>query len=292
MTAEELKALGFSANDLKNFDPEGRIVNEKMASGANRGSWHEGDGGLAAVFSLRVQNCTSGTQQAEIFGAANSIVDIPNDSVYSQYGTYRPFTTEQVLCLLGQMAKTTDAQLALADADAPITENVKDIHPPAMVIYDDRTGNLVWIDGANFSLDQWQTFFVSQNPLVASTNGVVMIISCGQRSYRALMSDLRDLVLFIKRTKIIYPDDDGKNNPLTLQRPKSFGGSDSNTIEPENYFEPENQQSKVINIPDTYFVDKLTSIYFAVNGGNAGPALPITFTFSVSAYQNNGVMLQ
>lgn len=284
MTNKDLQEMGmdldgirsFSGEENYGFDPTGKIVNEVPG---NRGAW-AATGGKDAIFTLKLQNCTSNTQRAEIFGAARSIVEIPNDSQYSQNGTgvlFRPFTTEQVLCLIGIVATTAEASEGT-------------IQPPSMVIYDDRNGNLVYIETGYRSLTDWAATFTSQNPLTALTAGVTMIISCGQRSYRSLMSDLRDLVLLIRSTKIIYPDEDGKNNPIELYREKSFGGADSNTIEPSEYFEPENQQSKIIRIPDRYFVDKLTTLYTDINGsGTPGvPAQPVAITFSVTAYQNNG----
>lgn len=293
MDANELANLGLNPADLRTFDPTGRIVNEQM--NANRGRWSSADsGGLTAKFSLKVTCCTTGPQQAEIFGAANSIVDIPNDSLYSGIAgiVYRPFTVEQILCLIGEVAIKTDAAALQASTTTPTTI-VGDIIPPSMVIYDDRTGNLVWIagDSTGFKLSDWAAFFTSQAPLVPGTANVIMVISCSQRPYKALMADLKDLVLLVKQTKITYPDEDGKNNIITLTRPKSFGGSDSNTIEPENYFEPENNQSKVLNVTDQYFVDKLTTLSFLVNGNGGGNNLPVNFNFTVSAYQNNGVML-
>lgn len=278
MTEQQILDSGFQPNGKQYYDPDGKIVNEQPTG--NRGRWVGTPEGKKAVFTLKVQNCTSTTQRTELFGAARSIVELPNDSQYAQNGTgmlFRPFTTEQQLCLSGIIATTAEASEGA-------------IQPPAMVIYDDRTGNLVYIANTGRTLTDWATTFTSQNPLTATTNGVQIIISCGQRPYRSLMSDLRDLVLYVIKTKIIYPDEAGKENPLLLWREKSFGGADSNTIEPTDYFEPENQQSKIINIPDRYFIDKLTSLYFDIEGSGVSgtPAQPISWTFSCLAYQNNG----
>lgn len=275
----DMEKFGNSENYLRTFDPEGKIVNE--AINGNRGKWSSGASGVDAVFTLNVQNCSSDIQRAELFGAANSIVEIPNDSEYSVYGNFRPFTTEQIVCLIGIVATTAEADEG-------------DIIPPAMVIYDDRTGNLVYLSGIDRTLADWAALFTSQLPLTPLTLGTVVIISCGQRSYRSLMSDLRDLVLYVKETKIKYPDEEGMDNTLTFNRPKSFGGADSNTLEPSNYFDPDQNQSKLIKIPERYFIDKLTTIYLDVNGSGVPgePANPVNITFKVTAYQNNGVMMQ
>lgn len=277
MDYSELDNFGIP-DEMHNFDPTGSILDEP--AGQSRGVWDSANTGKDAVFSLQIQNATSGVQKAEMFGAANSIVDIPNTAYYGGgVDAYKPFTTKQMLALIGQVATTAEA-------------SEEAIQPPAMVIWDDSNGNLVYIASAGsfFPLSQWATFFTSQAPLTVATAGVTLIISCLQRPYKALMADLRDLVLHVRMMRIRYSNLDGIDFPLSYSRPKSFGGADSNTNEVLTYQSPQNQLNNVVDVPTQFYVDKLTSVYTDVadNGGSAYSQT--TYNFWVNAYRNNGLV--
>lgn len=286
MNADQLNQLGF-LDDNQNFDPSGAIVNEAIEMGATRGRWAEQNGN-PAIFSINAYNATSDIQQAELFGASNSIVEIPNNSVYAFTATasgipYRPCTTEQLLMLIGVVANTAEAGEAA-------------ICPRPMVIWDDTNGNLVWIDPGvtggttYFPMSQWSAFFTSQAPLVATTNGVNVILSCPQRPYRALMMDLKDLVLYIRKVRVKYSNVDGIPLPMSFNRVKSFGGADSNTAEPQQFQTPMDQQNNIVDIDIKYFVDKLTTMYIQLAPYPGANLASLTaYTFWVNAYKNNGV---
>jgi hypothetical protein len=271
MNFNELDNFGIS-DEMHNFDPTGGILDETPT---NRGQWDAGNSGKDAVFTVQIQNATDKVLPVEMFGAANSIVEIPNPSAYPN--GYKPFTTKQTLALIGQLAVT-------ADAGRPA------IQPTAMVIWDDSNGNLVYIDGSFFPLSQWATFFTSQLPLAWNTPGVELIVSCLQRPYKAFMADLKDLVLHIRMMRIRFSNVAGIDYPLSYDRPKSFGGADSNTNEVLTYQSPQNQLTNVVDVPTQFYVDKLTTVRTQVADNGGANYSQTSYNYWVSAYRNNGLV--
>lgn len=275
MNYNELDNFGIP-DEMQNFDPTGAILDETQ--GANRGTWDAGNSGKDAVFSIQCINATSGTQNIELFGAANSIVDIPNTAYYGASGaSFKPFTQKQMLALLGQFSITVEA-------------SEDDIQPTAMVIWDDSNGNLVYIANSFFPMSQWATFFTSQAPLAYNTGGVVAIVSCLQRPYKAFMADLRDLVLHIRMMRVRFSNVDGIDYPVSYNRPKSFGGADSNTNEVLTYQSPQNQLTNVVDVPTQFFIDKLTTMYLTLASKGTADFSQTTFNFWANAYRNNGLI--
>jgi len=91
-------------------------------------------------------------------------------------------------------------------------------------------------------------------------------------------------VLRVRLTKLQVSLDQQLFNPLEFVRYKALGGTESNSLEPSEFFDPQNQQSKVVNISRGYLIDNETGIYLTLE-----PNADIQLTLFISAFRNNAI---
>lgn len=272
-SAEELRAMNFNPNEIESFDPTGAIVEELNPN--NRGKFTSAGKGKDAVFTIRVVNQTSSRKRVELFNSLNSIVKIPNDSEYTATAPvtnfpYRPFTSSGLLNILGQLA---------VDPEGSSSGQESAILVPSVALYNDLNGDLCYV--TQQTLATWQSAgLTSQNA------GADMWVRCNQIPYKRLVEDLSSLVLKVNKTKMQFASANQMKNALEFVRVKSFGGIESNTMEPSEFFKPENNQSLLVDIPRSYYIDKATGIFFDLEASE-----DMQITFSVTMYRNNGVVI-
>lgn len=269
----DLNQLGFTPDELQNFDPTGIIVDETNPLG--RGKFQAAGLGKEAIFTIRIKNNDNATRRVELFNALNSIVEIPNDSEYVATAPvngypFRPFTSSGILGLLSRVA---------VDPETGGPENEGDVIVPSIAIFNDLSGDLCYVQSK--TLTQWNA-----NPLGAQDQNANIWVKCSQVPYKRLLADCKDLVLAIRMMKIQFASENQKKNALELTRVKSFGGSESNTLEPSEFFKPENQQSLVIDIPRDFYIDKATGIFFDLE-----PLEDMQITFFCKMFRNNGTVI-
>jgi hypothetical protein len=132
-------------------------------------------------------------------------------------------------------------------------------------------------------LSHWGALYPNV-PVNVDTDGVFVEISCQQVPYRRLLEDCKDMVLKVNLTRINYNDTNGKNNDLRFKKYKSFAEEDNNSISPLTYFDPKQFQSLIVDIPEVYYIDKMTGLYMDVE-----PLADVALNFFIVAYRNNGL---
>lgn len=273
---QELKAMGFSASDLENFDegnpesfdPTGGVMSEGNPHG--RGVFN-GQKGKKAVFSIVVKNRTSSAKYVELFNSERSILKVPNSSWYLQNTTnhqYAPLTAGKLRNLISVIA----TRAAYADAN--------DVNTDACAIANDFNGDLIFLPTAD------QTAINANNIGPDSdVTGVDVFVKCAQVPYVSLLEDIGSgLVLHIVKMRIRTSNIDQFDNEISMNRWKSFGGSESNTLEYATYRGPENNLTDTVDVKESFYVDKKTGLFLRVE-----ETTQMNINFTVIAFRNNGV---
>lgn len=262
--------MGYDPSQLPTFDPTNRgIIREVEQSG--RGTYvSQGGQSTNAQLSIRVKSGTSIKQTVEIFSAINNVAFIKNDSLFTAGNPVGPTTAYSLLKLIGAVALSPKA-------------NETAVKTYFSAIFDDITGNLLYTDNTLLNVGGWGALYPSV-PTGIATNGVFMEISCGQVPYRRLIEDMKDMVIRVNRTRISYTTIQGKYNDLRFKKYKSFAREDNNEVSPQAYFSPDQFQSLLVDIPEVYYVDKLTGLYMDIEAGD-----DVSLQFFITAYRNNGL---
>jgi hypothetical protein len=267
-TKRDLENLGYDPTQIESFDPTGAIVDEKNPG--QRGKFKSQGIGKDAIFTLRLKNNTASQKKVELFNPIAGITNISNDSQYANYGAYQPFTASSIINKMSAIA--IGAEGGGAGQESAIAFG-------AIAIFNDLNGDLCYLP--TFTTAQY-----AAAPLLATNTIADAYVRCNQVPYKRFLADLQDLVLDIRRTKMQFSSDAQLYNPIDFQRIKTFGGAESNTLEPSEFFNPENNQDRVINIDRQYYVDKQTALYIILE-----PNEDMLMTFFCKMYRNNGIVI-
>jgi hypothetical protein len=160
--------------------------------------------------------------------------------------------------------------------------------------FDDTTGNLIYNYNdtrpfgatlTNITLDgvASRTIQIS-DVLNTSPSTSEMIVSCAQMPYRQLVDNLGSMVLSIRQWKL---QTSSENQIKQAFRPYLYGDLGvvtNDSFEPSEFFNPENQQTKLINMTRQMYVNKNTAVYIDVE-----PFEDMQLTLNVSAFRDNGL---
>jgi hypothetical protein len=252
------------------FDPTSGIADELFPN-PNRGRFNAAGIGKEGIITIRAKNNTATQKRVEIFNNLRHITKTPANDQYSKVAgsVYQPLNTNnlflEALKALQVTGKTPFAQM-------PSQQRIS----PAFASYEDVTGNLIYIPSLDYS--------TSINPAIGSSALADAFVSCSQMPYRTLVELTAAMVLRVRLTKLQVSLDQQLFNPLEFVRYKALGGTESNSLEPSEFFDPQNQQSKVVNISRGYLIDNETGIYLTLE-----PNADIQLTLFISAFRNNAI---
>lgn len=282
-------------DELSTFDPASPFARNVRASSEfqNRTKDKLKD----AVITLRIQNKTDQVRTVELFNTIKHITKVPNTAVYG--GTIKPLSISTIASLLATISY--NANNALSDSKIPVFRNLAPLNGTAF--WDDATGNLV------YNYDQTRPFgtTVSNQNINAIVNGdpgeaitvqttdvqdalnptpstTEMIVSCAQMPYRQLVDNLASMVISIRQWKL---QTSSENQIKQAFRPYLYGDLGvvtNDSFEPSEFFQPENQQTKLINMTRQMYVNKNTAVYIDVE-----PFEDMQLTLNVSAFKDNGL---
>jgi hypothetical protein len=255
---------------METFDPKGAIIDQNRK---NRGIFN-GTVGKDGIITLRVKNRTANRKKFELFNSLKSISKIPNSSQYDLFGNYVPLSS-------GYIA----ANLGLQGVDPPIASSNEYILPD-FALFNDASGSLVYVDAALFKSPVGTAI-----KAVLNAGGNInwdlyadVIVSCQQLPYRQLVDSFQSMVWRVSKTKLQASSENQIKNAFNFEYFSPLGGSEKNSFEPSEFFLPQNQQTKVIDIPYKYEVDANTAIYVELE-----PNEDLQITFFIRAFRNNAV---
>lgn len=120
---------------------------------------------------------------------------------------------------------------------------------------------------------------------VTPANECAVKISCKEVPYKALLEHLRTTVLKVVKNRMSFTDASTLSQAHYLGRATLFGAKGENTYNPTAYFDPNQQQSKVVDILEEYDV----SGNFFLRGKLAPAETRVSMFLSISAVSENGV---
>jgi hypothetical protein len=273
-------------DELSTFDPASPFARNVRASSEfqNRTKDKLKD----AVITLRIQNKTDQVRTVELFNTIKHITKVPNTAIYGS--VIKPLSISTIASALATMV--SNQQTAVLDDRHPFVTLLNPLDGTAF--FDDTTGNLIYNYNdtrpfgatlTNITLDgvASRTIQIS-DVLNTSPSTSEMIVSCAQMPYRQLVDNLGSMVLSIRQWKL---QTSSENQIKQAFRPYLYGDLGvvtNDSFEPSEFFNPENQQTKLINMTRQMYVNKNTAVYIDVE-----PYEDMQLTLNVSAFRDNGL---
>lgn len=110
-------------------------------------------------------------------------------------------------------------------------------------------------------------------------------ISCKEVPYKVLLEALKTTSMYIVNNRMKYQDDTSLDFTHDTGRRTLFGIKADNPYNPSNYFSPDQQQSRVIDIKERYYVDS----QFFLRSTLAKLETQISYTFTISKFSENAI---
>lgn len=273
-------------DELSTFDPASPFARNVRASSEfqNRTKDKLKD----AVITLRIQNKTNEVRTVELFNTIKHITKVPNTAIYG--AVIKPLSISTIASFLTTLMRQNNAALIAGKINAG---NVSTDPLAGVAFWDDSTGNLIYNYGANREyLYNTQDYTVQgldvRSSLTSDVLGAVptdqMVVSCAQMPYRQLVDNLASMVISIRQWKL---QTSSENQIKQAFRPYLYGDLGvvtNDSFEPSEFFQPENQQTKLINMTRQMYVNKNTAVYIDVE-----PFEDMQLTLNVSAFRDNGL---
>jgi hypothetical protein len=273
-------------DELSTFDPASPFARNVRASSEfqNRTKDKLKD----AVITLRIQNKTDQVRTVELFNTIKHITKVPNTAIYGS--VIKPLSISTIASALATMV--SNQQTAVSDDRHPFVTLLNPLNGTAF--FDDNSGNLVYnysdtrpfgATNTNITLDgiASRTIEIS-DVLNTSPSTSEMVVSCAQMPYRQLVDNLGSMVLSIRQWKL---QTSSENQIKQAFRPYLYGDLGvvtNDSFEPSEFFNPENQQTKLINMTRQMYVNKNTAVYIDVE-----PFEDMQLTLNVSAFRDNAL---
>lgn len=275
-----------SMDELQTFDPASPFARNVRASSEfqNKSKSLLKD----AVITLRVQNKTGQTRTVELFNTIKHITKVPNTAIYGS--VVKPLSISTIASFLTTIMRQNNATLIAGKINAG---NVSTDPLAGVAFWDDNTGNLIYNYGAHREYEYNLVDHVVQglnltSSLTFDVLGAVpndqMTVSCAQMPYRQLVDNLASMVLSIRQWKIQTSSENQIKNAFRPYLYGDLGVVTNDSFEPSEFFQPENQQTKLINMTRQMYVTKNTAVYIDIE-----PYEDMQITLNVQAFRDNGL---
>ncbi len=262
---ENLEDAAFSSFDPNvdmgsNFDPDMLTGKPRMAgrrpSSIVRTSPQQvvafGGPQPTASFTINITNTGSVTQGVELFNSLYSISKIANNSLYP---SYQPLLS---LPSSGYPVEPDPAGTALI-----LLGYLRNINPSggnSRSIGFSEDGSLVFVNAA----------------------GDPTTITCNEVPYRAMLDMLMGGSFRIDKMRMTFKTVNQIAESITWRDKTFLGGEKQQTINPNNYFRPDQFQSLRVDVPVPIAIDRQKGLFFRVLGEET-----ISITFFISQYAKN-----
>lgn len=275
-----------SMDELQTFDPASPFARNVRASSEfqNKSKSLLKD----AVITLRVQNKTNETRTVELFNTIKHITKVPNTAIYGS--VIKPLSISTIASFLTTLMRQNNAALIAGKINAG---NVSTDPLAGVAFWDDNTGNLIYNYGANREYNYTTQDYTVQgldvrSSLTSDVLGAVptdqMLVSCAQMPYRQLVENLASMVISIRQWKIQTSSENQIKNAFRPYLYGDLGVVTNDSFEPSEFFQPENQQTKLINMTRQMYVTKNTAVYIDIE-----PNEDMQITLNVQAFRDNGL---
>lgn len=264
-------------NSFDDFDPKGGLV-DQYRNPAQRGKF-DATKGLEGIITIRMQNKKNQQLRIELWNTLKHITKIPNPAQYSGISAgsnFVPVSGGYSIAALGILMNQS------------ITAYGTVYNVPPFAVFNDFDGSLCYVAGTVFtnpvSFALIQTELQNGNEIDWRTYASA-IVSCSQLPYRQLVDAFIAMVWRINQTKVQTSSDNQIKQAMAFVYYSPLGGIENNSLEPSEFFQPENQQTKLVNINKKYEIDANTAIYITLE-----PLEDMQHTLRVEAFRNNAVL--
>lgn len=136
-------------------------------------------------------------------------------------------------------------------------------------------------DGSLFIGD---VFVAGGTGAVSPKDGV--LISCVEKPYRFVLKQLNTTLVIVRKTRFAYRNEASLDYGIEFTTESFLGKEDNNTITPRTYFDPNQQQSKTVDLNQ----EMVISQELALTGDIDLNEPEITFTLFVRAFNKSALM--
>lgn len=258
----------------KNFDPQGDRLDQMPAFQYN-------SGGLvgSAKVTFQVTRQGGGTPidlPYQLFGAMYGIHSAADSA---KFPNINPSESPLVQGLINANIWNGGRDLATDCANAA---TIGDLNTAAAVTLANR-----WTADAIFdvgNITEWQP---DGSLLIGNRYNTAqyVIISCKELPYKSFLKALEDAVIKIDRVRFKFGDQNTIDEVWNIAGLSMFGSTDGNDIIPTDFFDPNQQQSNVIDVNQPLIIDGET----ALNTILPEDENQVSYICSVSQFINNNL---
>lgn len=274
--------------DIRHFDPQG--VNLAKAPLYTYQSQNDSGDAILTIKVTRV-NDAAGTSSLpyQLFGALNGIHSSENNAKFPGYkpaADYKVSINMDNYCLgrvrsLANILKDNIADINNPAVMSPLYAGWLSV-PDAVALADSGADYVTqWLD--NGSLKIGKPSISDEN---ATYDAPAVIISCEEVPYKTLIENLKTSVLLVKSVRMGFGLETSLDRSLGFVYASMFGSDQTNNLVPRRYFTPEQQQSRIVDIDQPFF---LTG-ELAINSSLAANEQEVSFVIDVTKFQKNAVV--
>lgn len=271
--------------NIRHFDPQG--VNLAKAPISKYESIGDSQDAILTINISRVSAGTPKDLSFQLFGALNGIHASENNASFPNVATGFDWsrTKEALLTNLTKTRKIATELVAAVDFAAFKAAVTTDL--ATNLIFEPYTV-LAELMGTDTRIVEWQQDGSLKISTVNPTDGTVdeyIVISCEEVPYKTLIENLKTSVLLVKNMRFGYVQETSLDKSLSFVYASMFGSDQTNNLVPRRYFTPEQQQSRIVDIDQSYF---LTG-ELAINSVMKANETNLSFILDVTKFQKNAV---
>jgi hypothetical protein len=174
-------------------------------------------------------------------------------------GSSAPFTgTSQIVQLFNYINSVSMVNNAAISAFNPFTAEDVAASNANSLIYFNRAGALVY----------------------QAVNGTTCVVQCRQRAYKGLFESSSRTPFIIEKVRLTVSNDAQIDNEIFVDYQSFLNKVETNSINPRTYFNPYQNQAKIIDIPLKTLIDLERGLRLTVNAAET-----INIALFISAYK-------
>lgn len=209
-----------------------------------------------AYFDLVMTNPEGGAVTVELFNAFRSFTKLQRGDLSSDVNTYSYLPLN-----------SREGMEALINNIVPAVNRT-----PANESY---TGSAGFV-----GFDKTGALIITKSGALAATTKVV----CSQFPYNGLLQSSSEQPFRITRIRMTTTTDAQISNPIVTFKNSFLGSKEQNEINPRNYFNPNQFQNKIIDIPMNFGVNGQSGLLYTLNNGET-----VQWNVEIESYRLNKV---
>lgn len=149
------------------------------------------------------------------------------------------------------------------------------------------TENLVTLTGSNpknINTNSLVYFDKAGSLIYENSSGAKCTVSCNQLPYRTLFKSSGVTPFRVENLRLTVQTDPQIDKQITWVRRTWLGAVEQNSISPRSYFNPNQFQTKTLDVSAAFAIDAETGLWYPVLAGET-----VTFNLFINAYNKNSI---